>query len=103
MNKFYTAEEQIKEVSKREFLDFIKSYPRPLERDICGISDPPLISYNDFELANRWPYSVVASTYAYDNDPSGYFYKPEDKREYRIVANYEELFDSKTGYMEEQE
>ncbi|HHX31083.1 MAG TPA: hypothetical protein GX712_00640 [Bacteroidales bacterium] len=24
---------------------------------------------NDFELANRWPYSVVAHTWAYSDDP----------------------------------
>lgn len=72
-------------------------YHKDLEH--CGISDPPAVSYNDFELANRWPYSIVASTFLYDNNPDDYFYEPEDKRTYRIVVNHEELFESKTGKM----
>lgn len=94
---FYTANPITKSVTKEKFNEFIKNYPRKLERDVCGISDPPAVSYNDFELANRWPYSIVASTFLYDDDPNGWFYEPEDKRAYRIVVNYEELFDSKTG------
>lgn len=99
-NKFYTAEPKEKQVSKAEFIEFLKNYPRKLERDVCGICDPPSITYNDFELANRWPYSVVARTFAYDDEPDGYFYEPEESRTYKIVENHEELFKSKTGYEE---
>ena len=99
-NKFYTAEPKEKRVSKSEFIEFLKNYPRKLERNVCGICDPPSITYNDFELANRWPYSVVARTFAYDNEPDGYFYEPEESRIYNIVENHEELFKSKTGYEE---
>ena len=94
---FYTAKPIRKKVSKQEFLKFIENYPRKLVIDCCGISDPPNITYNDFELANRWPYSIIASTYAYEDNPDGYFYEPEDKRDYFIIINYEELFQSKTG------
>lgn len=94
---FYTANPIFEKVNKEEFINFIKNYPHKLTFDCIGISDPPAISYNDFELANRWPYSIVASTYAYDDDPNDYFYVPEEKREYRICSNYNELFDSKTG------
>lgn len=96
---FYATEPITKNVTKEEFEEFIRNYPRKLERDVCGICDPPAVSYNDFELANRWPYSVVASTFLYDDNPKGYFYEPEDKRTYRIVVNHEELFESKTGKM----
>ena len=96
---FYTAKPITKNVTKEEFKEFIKNYPRKLEKDVCGISDPPAVSYNDFELANRWPYSIVASTFLYDENPDDYFYEPEDKRTYRIVVNHEELFESKTGKM----
>lgn len=96
---FYTAKPITKNVTKEEFMEFIKNYPRKLERDICGISGPPAVSYNDFELANRWPYSIVASAFLYDDNPDDYFYEPEDKRTYRIVVNHEELFESKTGKM----
>ena len=83
---FYTAEPIREKVSKQEFLNFIENYPRKLEIDCCGISDPPSITYNDFELANRWPYSIIASTFAYDDNPSDYFYEPEEKRCYYIIA-----------------
>lgn len=81
---------QTKEVTKQEFIDFCNSYPRALIRHVCCISDPPAISYNDFEIG-WWPLSVVASTYAYDDDPKDYFYEPEEKRFYSIVINHEEL------------
>ena len=100
-NKFYTTEPKYKRVSKEEFAKFLKNYPRKLDRDVCRICDPPSITCNDFKLANRWPYSVVASTFAYDDNPDGYYYKPEEERIYRIIENFEELFASKTGYEEE--
>lgn len=49
-----------KQVSKKEFENFIRNYPRKLS--ICGICDPPLITYNDFEISREWSDSVVAST-----------------------------------------
>lgn len=100
-NKFYTAEPKEKQVSKAEFIEFLKNYPKKLDRDVYGICDPPSITYNDFVLANRWPYSVVASTFAYDDNPDGYYYEPDEERIYRVVENFEELFESKTGYVEE--
>ena len=96
---FYTVEPVEKKVTKEEFEEFVNNYPRKLERDWCGISQPPLISYNDFELANRWPYSTVAYTWDYTYTPGGISYTEEEK-EYYIVANYEEVFASKTGYEE---
>lgn len=94
---FYTEKPISKRVSKEEFVEFINNYPRQLTRDVCGICDPPSVSYNDFELANRWPYSVVARTFLYDDNPNGYFYEPEEKRTYSITINYQDLFASKTG------
>jgi hypothetical protein len=96
---FYTTEPIMKRVSKEEFLEFIKNYPRRLIKDCNGICDPPSITYNDFELANRWPYSIVASTFVYSDDPQDYYYMPDEERVYSIVANYEEVFNSKTGKM----
>lgn len=94
---FYTAEPIKKRVSKDEFERYLVNYPRKLKRDVCGICAPPSVSYNDFELANRWPYSIVASTFLYDDNPGDYWYEPEEERVYTIVENYEELFNSKTG------
>lgn len=94
---FYTCDPIMKKVTKQEFIDFINAYPRKLERDIFGAFEPPAVSYNDFELANRWPYSIVASTMLYSNDPNDYYYEPEEKRIYTIMINYQEVFLSKTG------
>ena len=96
---FYTVKPTMKDVTKEEYVAFIKNYPRKLEADCCAISDPPLITHNDFELANRWPYSIVAEHYAYSDDPNDYYYtKPEDQH-YYIMENFEEVFNSKTGNM----
>lgn len=92
---FYTVEPIKKRVSKEEFKEFLSNYPRKLTYDCTGICDPPAISYNDFELANRWPYSVVANTWAYSDDPKDYYYSSNPK--FYIMENYEEVFNSKTG------
>lgn len=47
-------------VSSAEFAAYIAAYPRELERDVTGICEPPLVSYNDFTLAPKWPESIVA-------------------------------------------
>jgi len=95
MEYFYTIKPIMKKVNKKEFAKFIENYPRKLEYDCCGISAPPSISYNDFELANRWPYSIIANTWAYSDNPDDYYY--EENPEYYIMENYKEVFDSKTG------
>lgn len=93
---YYLVEPIFKKVSKTEFNNFLNEYSRKLNVDVCGISDPPLISYNDFKLADRWPYSIVAQTLVYDDNPGDYFYEPEESRDYYIAVNYEEVFNSRT-------
>lgn len=90
INTHATIEEQFKNVTKQEFDEFIASYPRHLERDVCGICDPPAVSYNDWEIG-WWSRSIVASTMLYSDNPKKLYYEPEDKRVYRIVTNYEDL------------
>lgn len=85
-----TIEKRYKQVTKQEFDEFIASYPRHLERDVCGICDFPAVSYNDWEIG-WWSRSVVASTMMYSDDPKNLYYEPEDKRVYQIVTNYEDL------------
>lgn len=98
--KWFKIKPIFKQVSKEEFDNFIKNYPRKLDCDVCGIGDPPAISYNDFELANRWPYSIVAKTMGYSDDPNDYWYEAPENRYYNILINYEELFEARTGYKE---
>lgn len=73
----------MKRVSKLEFENFIDAYQNELEFDCCGISDPPLITYNDFSLG-KWPDSIVAQTHAYSDDENDYYYEPEELRKYYI-------------------
>ena len=63
-----------KQVSKAEFDAFIRQYPRKLDKDVCGIFEPPMISWNDFTLAPMWPESVVAYIW-----PEGYWIKEMSK------------------------
>ena len=94
---YYTVEPITKEISRKEFETFLENYPRKLIRNVYAVCEPPSVTYNDFELADRWPYSVVATTLLYDDDPNGRYYEPEDERFYRIMTNYKEVFASKTG------
>lgn len=32
-----------------------------LERDCCGIAEPPIVTYNEFSSGKKWPESIVAS------------------------------------------
>lgn len=94
---YYGVKPDMQYVDFETFNKFIKEYPRKLEKDVCGICDPPSITYNDFILADRWPYSAVANTWAYSDDPNDYYYEPVEKRKYRIMKNYAEVFESRTG------
>ena len=98
--KWFSIEPKYQRVSYGEFKKFISKYPRDLERNVYGVSDPPYVSYNDFELANRWPYSIVASTFLYVIDPKDIYYVAPEKRTYKIMTNFEEVFNSRTGYKE---
>lgn len=53
--------------------------------------DQHVVTYNDFDLGN-WPDSIVAKTWLYDDNPKGYYYCPEEDREYEIVVNHEKLY-----------
>ncbi len=64
-----------REVTKDEFDAFAKAYPRPLERSVTAICEPPQLSYNDFTLGD-WPKSVVASVSLEDWRP----WEPEGKQ-----------------------
>lgn len=74
----------MKKVSKAEYLQFIEKYPRKLERDVYGVFEPPLVTYNDFTLG-KWPISIVAKERLYSDEPGDYFYKPESERDYCIA------------------
>jgi hypothetical protein len=51
---------EFEQVPEDEFRQFVRGYPNELEVDRCGISEPPLVSYNDFTNGLVWPESMVA-------------------------------------------
>ncbi len=70
-----------KTVSKSEFNDFLIRYGEKLERDVTGICEPPMLSYNDFSGGKIWPESMVAKVIlntamkghpAYNGEPDEY-------------------------------
>lgn len=64
----------MKTLDKAAFDAWLAAYPRKLVRNVSGIYEPPLVSWNDFERAPYWPDSVVAST----SDGSGVYHVIED-------------------------
>jgi hypothetical protein len=67
----------MKKVTEDEFNQFVRNYPKALERDISSAFEPPLVTYNDFSDGRMWPDSVVASRII-DKDNSCYMIM-EDK------------------------
>ena len=88
---FYTAEPVWKKVLWDEAKEFIDKYPRPLEKDVCGIAEPPAVSFNDFALADYWPWSIVVSGHLWD----AYHDVPYEEQYWDIMVNHEEVFNSK--------
>ena len=57
---------KFRRVSKEEFNQFVEDYPNKLDWDVCGISEPPTGSHNDFTGGKIWPESVVTRVKLYD-------------------------------------
>ncbi len=55
-----------KQVTKEEFEKFEEEYGIPLDRDVTGICEPPLLTLNDFSKGKKWPESIVAKAYIMD-------------------------------------
>jgi len=53
LNKF-------KEVTRDEYLLFIRNWPNKLVFDFAGMCEPPMGSHNDFTDGKVWPESMVA-------------------------------------------
>lgn len=65
---------EMREIAKVDFAAWLAAYPRKLMRDVCGICEPPIVTWNDFERAPYWPDSIVAQTSA----DSGRYFVLED-------------------------
>ncbi len=58
---------RFKACSAEELRAFVAAYPRTLD-DITFMYEPPLLTYNDFSIAPKWPESVVAMAKLIDKD-----------------------------------
>lgn len=56
----------MKKVTREEFSQFLVEHP-DLDRDVCGICEPPLINYNDFSTGQVWPESMRAKCKNWSN------------------------------------
>ena len=70
-------------VTKEQFTEFIAGYPRRLETDVCGIVEPPQLSYYDFTLGEG-PAAQVATVSLgepreYRIDNAGFAKKEKEK------------------------
>jgi len=64
---------ETKQVSQREFEEFIQGYQKPLKKDWSAMFMPPFISYNDFSDGKVWPQSVVAFIKDHHDQEKEYF------------------------------
>ena len=76
-----------KKVSKEEFENFIKIYPKSLEYDFCAMYEPPIGTYNDFSTGKVWPDSVVASICLNESMKGHPVYKGELNEYYVHITN----------------
>jgi hypothetical protein len=91
MDNFTKIKPKLENVTKEQFEEFLKNYPRPLLYDYYGVCMPPLITYNDRKIADKFPNSIVALTYAYEDESKHYFYCPPEERIYQIATNLQEI------------
>jgi len=66
-------------VDKETFFKYLKEYPNKLKRNVAGMFDPPIVSYNDFSKYDKWPDSIVC--YVEDGEHSSI---PTTQNEYYI-------------------
>jgi hypothetical protein len=63
---------KFKEVSKKEYLEFLYNYPNKFEVNVAYMCDPPMETHNDFSSGQGWPESVIAKRKLNER------YRPED-------------------------
>lgn len=91
---YYTEEPEWDDtIDEEDFNEFLDNYPRPLVEDASRTITPTIISFNDYELADKNPFSIVAECqeeYDTDGELIGH-------TNFKIMTNYADCFDSKTG------
>lgn len=69
-------------VTPEELREFVANYPRRPETDVWGVSEPPMITWNDFTLGN-WPESVVCGRY--DGSDNCWIIEPDNEWPFRSI------------------
>ena len=80
-----------KRVDYDTFKEFVNNYPRDLIVNFDHGRTRTVILYNDYKLAPDLDFSAIAETYVYYYDEN----IPRSEREYYIVINHEDLYNSK--------
>lgn len=68
----------MKDVTQKEFNEFLDKFPTDLVFDMNGICDPMVATYNDFTNGKIWPESIVAQ-YTHQRDNTKTNFKIKDK------------------------
>ena len=66
-------------VEKKQFESYLQEYKGKLVKDVCGIFEPPILTYNDLSLG-KYPESIIAKVILYD----GSEYHGNKEKEYYI-------------------
>ena len=77
-------------LDKDKFEEFLKNYPRKLEKIELSSEDKDFVKYLDDEMSEAEHYKMVALS----SVPKGDIKNPENCR-YYVLINYKDCFDSK--------
>ena len=90
---YYTVDPVWTNVTQAQFDTFRHDYPRPLVEDASRTQYPTIISFNDYELADKNPFSIVAECEAVFNssgERTGY-------TKFKVMSNFAAVYASRTG------
>jgi len=90
---YYTVDPVWQTVTQVQFDTFRHNYPRELVEDASRTQYPTIISFNDYELADKNPFSIVAeceAVYNSSGERTGY-------TNYKVMSNFADVFASRTG------
>jgi len=90
---YYTVDPVWTNVTQAQFDTFRHNYPRPLVEDASRTQYPTIISFNDYQLADKNPFSIVAECEAVFNssgERTGY-------TKFKVMSNFAAVYASRTG------
>jgi hypothetical protein len=90
---YYTVDPVWTNVTQEQFDTFRHDYPRPLVEDASRTQYPTIISFNDYQLADKNPFSIVAECEAVFNsngERTGY-------TKFKVMSNFAAVYESRTG------